>query len=91
MNANGLRDGQAWNVAPSDKWQAQIDTKGYAHCIGATLALYSDYQPMYETGKGVVDRDRSWIDFDGAMDQARQHNAAIAAKRNAAQAGQGEG
>ena len=37
---------------------------------------------MYQTGGGVVDHDRPWVDFDGAMDQARRHNAVIAAKRN---------
>lgn len=91
MNAAGLRPGQVWNVASSDKWQARIDAKGYAHCIGQTLAEHTDYWLMCQTGAGVVDRNRSWIDFDSAMDQARQHNAAIVAKRNAAQAGQGEG
>jgi hypothetical protein len=87
----GLLPGQSWNVAPSESWQARIDAKGYAHCIGETLARHSDYVDMYYTGNGVVDHDRSWVDFDSAMNQARRHNAAIAAKRQAAQAGQGEG
>ncbi len=91
MTANGLLPGQAWAIAPGPTWQARIDTKGHAHCIGETLARHSDYVDMYFTGNGTVDRDRSWVDFDSAMDQARGHNAAIAAKRNAAQAGQGEG
>ena len=91
MTATGLLPGQTWNVAPSDKWQARIDRAGHAHCIGQTLAEHTDYWLMYQTGAGVVDHDRPWVDFDGAMDQARRHNAVIAAKRNAAQAGQGEG
>ena len=79
--ATGLLLGQSWAVTPSDKWQARIDTKGHAHCIGETLARHSDYVDMYFTGNGVVDCDRRWVDFDSAMDQARQHNAAFAAKR----------
>ena len=44
-------------------------------------ARHSDYVDMYFTGNGVVDHDRRWVDFESAMDQARGHNAAIAAKR----------
>ena len=89
MTADGLRPGQSWAIAPGPTWQARIGRDGRAHCIGETLARHSGYVDMYFTGNGTVDRDRSWIDFDGAMDQARRHNAVIAAKRNAAQAGQG--
>lgn len=89
MTATGLRPGQAWAIAPGPTWQARIGVDGYAHCIGEALAAHPDYLDMYWTGNGVVDRNRSRVDFDSAMDQARQYNAAIAAKRNAAQAGQG--
>ena len=91
MTADGLLPGQSWAIAPGPTWQARLWTDGRAHVIGQGLAMHPDYSEMYFTGNGVVDHDRSWVDFDSAMDQARRHNAVIAAKRSAAQAGQGEG
>ena len=84
--ATGLLPGQAWNVAPSDAWQARIGRDGRAHCIGRTLALHLEYAGMYFSGNGTVDSVPGYHDFDTAMAAARSFNAA---KRNAAQAGQG--
>ena len=87
----GLLPGQSWSVPWGPTFQARIGRDGRAHCIGEALLFHEDYSVMYYSGKGIVDASAPWVDFETAMDQARQHNAAFAAKRQAAQAGQGGG
>ena len=77
----GLLPGQSWNVAWGPTFQARIGRDGRAHCIGEALVSREDYSLMYYSGNGTVGDDAPWADFGTAMDQARQHNAAFAAKR----------
>lgn len=81
-----LSPGQSWAIPADGPWQARIGRDGYAHVIGRALAGHPEYSAMYFSGRGAVDRDLPWSDFDTAMAAARRFNAA---KRQAAQAGQG--
>jgi hypothetical protein len=47
MNANGLRDGQEWAIAPGGAWQARLCRAGRAHVIGRELAKDSQHGPRY--------------------------------------------
>lgn len=47
MNANGLRDGQSWAIAPGGAWQARLGRDGRAHVIGRELAEHPGHGPGY--------------------------------------------
>ena len=89
MTATGLRPGQAWAIAPGVFWQARLDPNRRAHVIAWGLANDPGSWKVYaETNK----RRRWYASFERACRAARMHERmVIAAKRNAAQAGQGEG
>ena len=107
MTADGLRPGQSWAIAPGGAWQARIGRDGRCHVIGRELAKHPEHGPMYRerlryarrkiaNGRIVEYRPRRWrigaVGFELACRAARMHERmVIAAKRNAAQAGQGEG
>lgn len=104
MTADGLLPGQAWAIAPGPTWQARLWTDGRAHCIGRELANHPEYGlryvdygmwPNYSRMIGPPSNKqyrRPWHTFERACRAARMHERmVIAAKRNAAQAGQGEG
>lgn len=85
----GLLPGQSWSVAAGPTWQARLDPNRRAHVIAWRLAHDPGSWKAYaETNK----RRRWYASFERACRAARMHERiVIAVRRQAAQAGQGEG
>lgn len=102
MTAEGLAPGQPWAIPAGGPWQARLDRAGRAHVIGRALAEHAEHGPRYADRETVwrgssgimcsVGFPRPWHTFARANRAASYHERLwLAAKRNAAQAGQGGG